>query len=177
MVSEACNSFVGAANYLKQGYFPISLFVWRSMARNVIQFMHHIVLYIPVALWAGISLSWSALLIIPAFFLLLVNAHALGLALGLVCTRFRDVSQIVTSVMQMLMFLTPVFWMPESLPERAQYILWNPLAQMLELLRRPLMGGVADMHNWIGIVGWTALSLIISATLFAKYRRRVVYWL
>jgi len=177
MVSEACYSFVGSANYLKQGYFPISLFVWRSMARNVIQFLHHIVLYIPVALWAGISLSWSALFIVPAFFLLLVNAHALGLALGLICTRFRDVSQIVTSVMQMLMFLTPVFWMPESLPSRAKYVLWNPLAQMLELLRLPLMGGTADMHNWIGIISWTAFSLLISTMLFARYRRRVVYWL
>ncbi|HPU97409.1 MAG TPA: PhoH family protein [Candidatus Hydrogenedentes bacterium] len=82
-----------------------------------------------------------------------------------------------TTVDQMLMFLTPVFWMPESLPARAQYILWNPFAQMLELLRRPLMGGVADMHNWIGILGWTALSLLAAMVLFTKYRRRVVYWL
>ena len=43
---------------------------------------------------------------------------------------------------QMLMFLTPVFWLPSSLPGRAQYILWNPFAQMLDLLRTPLMGGV-----------------------------------
>jgi lipopolysaccharide transport system permease protein len=50
MVTDSCNSFVSSANYLKQGYFPISLFVWRSMARNIIQFAHQIVLYIPVAL-------------------------------------------------------------------------------------------------------------------------------
>jgi mannose-6-phosphate isomerase-like protein (cupin superfamily) len=28
---DACNAFVGSSNYLKQGYFPISLFVWRSI--------------------------------------------------------------------------------------------------------------------------------------------------
>ena len=39
------------------------------------------------------------------------------------------------------------------------------------------MGGVADIHNWIGILGWTALSLLAATMLFAKYRRRVVYWL
>lgn len=140
VVTESCNAFVGSSNYLKQGYFPISLFVWRSLARNLIQFAHQIVLYIPVALWAGISLSWSVMLVIPAMAIAIVNAHALGLLLGLICTRFRDVTQIVTSVMQMLMFLTPVFWLPESLPNRAQYILWNPFAQMLDLLRTPLMG-------------------------------------
>ncbi|MGJ7488834.1 ABC transporter permease [Variovorax sp. ZT4R33] len=177
IVTESCNAFVGAGNYLKQGYFPISLFVWRSMSRNVIQFAHHIVLYVPVALWAGVSLSWSAVLVVPAFLLLLVNGHALGLALGLVCTRFRDVTQIVTSVMQMAMFLTPVFWLPEGLPGRAKYLLWNPLAQMLELLRKPLMGGVASLHDWIGIGCWTAGCVIAAGLLFAKYRRRVVYWL
>jgi len=177
MISDSCNAFVGSGNYLKQGYFPISLFVWRSMSRNVIQFGHQIVLYVPVALWAGISLSWSSLLVVPAFLLLLLNAHAIGIALGLVCTRFRDFTQIVTSIMQMLMFLTPVFWLPESLPDRAKYILWNPFAQMLELLRTPLMGGVAELHYWYSIFGWTALTLIGSSLLFAKYRRRVVYWL
>jgi lipopolysaccharide transport system permease protein len=177
MVTDSCNAFIGSANYLKQGYFPISLFVWRSMARNLIQFAHQIVLYVPVALWAGVSLSWSALLFIPAFLLVLINAQAVGIALGLVCTRFRDVTQIVTSVMQMLMFLTPVFWLPESLPGRAQYILWNPFAQMLDLLRTPLMGGVAESHNWWGILGWTAVTMTASSLLFAKYRRRVVYWL
>lgn len=143
----------------------------------MIQFAHHIVLYIPVAIWAGISLKLHALLFIPAFLLFLINAHMLGLVLGLVCTRYRDVAQIVTSVMQMLMFLTPVFWLPESLPGRAKLILWNPLAQMMELLRAPLMGNVPDDHNWTGILIWTAINLAAAAWLFSKYRRRVVYWL
>jgi lipopolysaccharide transport system permease protein len=130
-----------------------------------------------VAIWAGISLSWSVLLLLPAFAILIINAHALGLLLGLICTRYRDVTQIVTSVMQMLMFLTPVFWLPESLPGRAKYVLWNPFAQMLDLLRTPLMGGVAHIHSWIGILVWTALCIIVAVLLFSKYRRRVVYWL
>ena len=177
IVTDACHSFVNSAHYLKQGYFPITLFVWRSLSRNIIQFGHQIVLYVPVALWAGISLSWHALLFVPAFLLLIINAHAVGLVLGLVCTRFRDVTQIVTSMMQMLMFLTPVFWLPENLPGRARYVLWNPLAQMLDLLRTPLMGGIPDLHHWLAIAGWTVVSVVCASLLFIKYRRRVVYWL
>jgi ABC-type polysaccharide/polyol phosphate export permease len=177
IVTDSCNAFIGSGNYLKQGYFPVSLFVWRSMARNLIQFAHQIILYVPVAIWAGVSLKVHALLFIPAFVLFLVNAHAMGLVLGLICTRYRDVAQIVTSVMQMLMFLTPVFWLPESLPERAKMVLWNPFAQMLDLLRAPLMGNIADIHNWTSMLGWTAVNLVAAAMLFSKYRRRVVYWL
>jgi lipopolysaccharide transport system permease protein len=39
------------------------------------------------------------------------------------------------------------------------------------------MGGVADAHNWWGILVWTTLSVVVSGLLFARYRRRVVYWL
>ncbi len=177
IVTDACNVVVNSANFLKQGDFPLSLFVWRLIARNVIQFAHQIVIYVPVALWSGISLTFDMWLVVPAFALALVNAHASGLVLGLMCTRFRDLTQIAASIMQMLMFLTPVFWMPDALPERAQYILWNPFAMMLDLLRTPLMGGTASVHSWIGITLWTMANVAVAAILFARYRRRVVYWL
>ncbi|WP_295544582.1 ABC transporter permease [uncultured Pseudacidovorax sp.] len=176
-VIDSGDAFINAQNYLKQGYFPVSMFVWRTQARSVIQFAHHIILFVPVALWTGISLSWAALMVIPAFVLLIVNAHCIGIGLGILCTRFRDVAQIIASVMQMLMFLTPVFWLPENLPDRAKYMLWNPLAQMLELLRTPLMGGVAHWHNWVGMGIWTVINITVACVLFARYRRRIVFWL
>jgi lipopolysaccharide transport system permease protein len=177
IVSESCVVFVNSASYLKQAYFPISLFVWRSLARNLIIFAHQIVLYLPVAWWVGISISSSVWLVVPALLLTLVNGHAIGLMLGLLCTRYRDVTQIVNSVMQVLMFLTPVFWLPSSLPDRAQYVLWNPLAQLLDLLRTPLMGGMPAVNTWLSIMGWTLVNIAVASWLFAKYRRRVIYWL
>lgn len=176
-VTDACNNFTNVANYLRQGNFPISLFVWRAQMRNLIQFAHQIVIYVPVALFTGVVLSWNALLVLPALLLAVINAHVIGLTLGLVCARYRDIAQIVISLMQMLMFLTPVFWMPDNLPERAQYILWNPFAQMLDLLRTPLLGGMASTGSWLGVLGWTAVNIALAAALFRKYRRRVVYWL
>lgn len=177
IVTDSCNVLVSSGNYLKQGYFPISIFVWRSISRNVMQLAHHIVLYIPIAIWVGKPLTVSAWLAVPALFLAIVNAQALGLLLGIVCTRFRDVTQIVTSVMQLLMFLTPVFWLSESLPERARFVLINPFAQMLDLLRTPLMGGVVATSTWFGLLAWTFLNIIFAAAVFSKMRRRVVYWL
>ncbi|WP_225780883.1 ABC transporter permease [Xenophilus sp. Marseille-Q4582] len=177
LVVDACNIFILSSNYLKQGHFPVAMFVWRSTARNTIQLAHQIVLYVPVAWWAGVPLSWNMLLFIPGMLLALVNAHALGLLLGMVSARFRDVAQIVISVMQFLMFLTPVFWMPENLPDRAQYVLWNPLAQLLDLLRAPLLGHAPSAGTWLGMLAWTAVNIVAAAYLFSKHRRRIVYWL
>ena len=70
-----------------------------------------------------------------------------------------------------------LYELPESLPERARMVLWNPFAQMLDLLRAPLMGNISDIHNWTSMLSWTAVNLVAAAMLFSKYRRRVVYWL
>lgn len=177
ITQDSAVAFISSANYLKQGGIPIVVFVWRSLARDYIQFFHHIIIYIPVALYVGIKPGIEILLFLPAFLIFLINSHAVSLVLSIVCTRFRDFAQIVNSTMQLLMFLTPVFWMPESLPGRAAFVLWNPLAQMLDLLRTPLMGGVPNIHSWIGVLIWTVFNLVVASVLFKKFRRRIAYWI
>jgi len=176
-ITDGCNVFIAAGRYLKHGEFPGSVFVWRSLARNLLQMAHHIVLFIPVAIWAGIPLSSKMLIFLPGMLVVLVNLHALSITLGILCARFRDVAQIVTSVLQLLMFLTPVFWFPEKLPNRARFILYNPLAQMLDVIRLPLLGSLPASGTWWFLLYFTLLNVAIAATAYALNRRKIVYWL
>jgi len=176
-ILDGCGVFINAAAYLKQGDFPGSMFVWRSLARNLIQLAHHIVLFIPVAIWAGIPLSPRMLLFLPGLILVVVNLHALSITLGIACARFRDVTQIVSSTLQLAMFLTPVFWFPDSLPERSHFILYNPLAQMLDIVRLPLLGNIPPSGTWWYLLNLTLLNVAIAALLYSFKRRQIVYWL
>ena len=176
-VTDGCQVFIAAAAFLKQAAFPLSGFVWRSLARLVIQFAHHLVLYVPVAIWAGIPLTPRMLLVVPGLLVLLVNLHAMMTILGITTARFRDVAPIATAAMQFLMFLTPVFWMPDSLQGRARYVLWNPLAQLLDVVRLPLLGAAPATGTWRFLALFTALTVAAAAALYATCRRRVVYWI
>lgn len=176
-VTDGCQVFIAAAPYLKQAAFPLSAFVWRSLARLVIQFGHHLVLYVPVAIWAGITPSPRMLLVVPGLLVLLVNLHAVMTILGVATARFRDVAPIAGAAMQFLMFLTPVFWMPDSLQGRARYVLWNPLAQLLDVVRLPLLGAAPAPGTWRFLALFTALSVATAAAVYARCRRRVVYWI
>jgi lipopolysaccharide transport system permease protein len=176
-IQDGCNVFLAAGPYLKQANLPGSVFIWRSLARNTIQLVHQLVLYVPVAVWAGVQPSSRMLLFFPGFLVVLVNLHALSITLGIICVRFRDVTQIVTSCLQLLMFLTPVFWFPDRLPERSRFILYNPMAQMLDLLRLPLLGGHPAAGTVWFMLYFTILNVAIAATLYVHKRRQVVYWL
>ena len=168
--------FITAAPYLKQGAVPRSVFVWRSLARQLFFLAHHLVLYVPVAIWAGLSWSPQMLLVLPGLVVVVVNLHALSITLGLLSARFRDVPNIVASSLQLLMFLTPVFWFPEKLPERSRFILYNPLAQLLDILRLPLLGGFPAPGTVRFLLYFTVLNVAVAALLYGRLRRQVVYW-
>lgn len=176
-INDGCAVFLAAAPFLKAATFPLSAFVWRSLARNLIQLAHYIVLFVPVALWAGISPTPRLALLLPGLVVVLVNLHAMSISLGILCARYRDVTLLVASTLQLLMFLTPVFWFPDNLPGRAHYILYNPLAQLLDVLRLPLLGASPASGTWWFLLYFTALNVVIAAALYTLYRRRLIYWL
>jgi lipopolysaccharide transport system permease protein len=175
-IVESCGVFTQSASYLKHADTPLSLFVWRLEARQIVQLAHHALLYVPIAWWAGIRPSPVMLLFIPGFLILVLFLHALALALGIICARFRDVSQIVASLIGFLLFLTPVVWQPDKLPERLRFVLNNPFAVLLALVREPLLGKIPSADTWAMAVGWTIAVAIVAFLVFAWKRRQVVYW-
>ncbi len=175
-INEGCVVFIHSAGFIQHREFPLSVFAWRSLAKQCLFLAHHIVLYVPVALWAGYTLSGQMLLFLPGLLLVLSILHLMAMSLGIICARFRDVVPIVTSILQLLMFLTPIFWFPDQLPERAKFVLYNPLAQMLDVLRVPLMGGYPAAGTWWFLVDFALLNVALAAVLYAYARKRLVYW-
>jgi ABC-type polysaccharide/polyol phosphate export permease len=96
----------------------------------------------------------------------------------MICLRFRDLQQLVTTFLQIGMFITPVFWPPESLTgiRRFIFVELNPLYSMMEVVRAPLMGTpptqlVYITAGLITIIGWT-----ITLLFFGYFRKRIAYW-
>jgi len=177
VIGEGCSTFISAASYLKQAPYSRSIFSWRIISRHTIHLLHHIVLFIPVAAWARLEPSTNCLLVLPGLAIVVLNLHALSLTLGFLSARFRDVPQIVSSVLQLLMFLTPVFWLPDALPYRARFILYNPLAAWLELLRSPLLGRQPFLIHWQVSLIFSIVNVVIACLMYKRCRQRVVYWI
>ena len=57
---------------------------------------------------------------------------------SVISTRFRDVPQIVAALLQVLIFMTPVFWRPEALTGKRFVLTANPLYHMLEITGQQL---------------------------------------
>jgi ABC-type polysaccharide/polyol phosphate export permease len=108
-----------------------------------------------------------------------MNLLWIALILGVACARFRDLPQMVGSVLQVVFYLTPIMWLPKSLPANVSaYLLdFNPAYHLLEIVRAPLLGYPPSAMNWavsglLAAVGW-AVALLF----YGHFRRRIAYWL
>jgi ABC-2 type transport system permease protein/lipopolysaccharide transport system permease protein len=169
--------FSGAESYIKQVRLPYLLYVFRFVWSRFIIFVHDFPIFVVLIVYFGISPGVVALAGIPAFVLLLANGALVSASLGLASARFRDIPRIVTSLAQIIFLITPILWMPEMLGSHIYLAYGNPFFHLIELVRRPLLGSLPAVETlWVSL-SVTALNLVVTITLFARYRSRIAYWL
>jgi ABC-type polysaccharide/polyol phosphate export permease len=177
IVVEGCDSLIQASGMLRQTAIPIFTFTWRSIFRNGITLAHHLVIVVAVLLWAGKLGEARFVPMLGGIALLVANVSWMSLLAGIVSARFRDVPQIVTSVMQFAMFLTPVFWQSSQLSEKHVALMINPFYYMLDMVRQPLLGKPQPEHGALILAALAAAGWVVAIFIFARTRRRIVHYL
>jgi lipopolysaccharide transport system permease protein len=177
MLTEAGGIFASASGIIRQTRYPLASLALRCVSRNLIVFGMNSVIILAVLTYAqpplGLSLLWSLVGVLLAA----VGGVGATLILGIFCTRFRDMQQMVVAVLQIMMFLTPVFWKPSPGTSRSLALQLNPFYYLLELIRQPLLGETPELRFfWVSAAVCLA-SLLLGLAFFARYRNRIVYWL
>ena len=176
-VTEGCETFVSSAGIIKQTALPMFTFLFRTVARNLIVLAHQMVVVAGVLVFYGIWRRTEPLYALAGLVLVLLNLVWAMVVVSIISTRFRDVPQIIAALLQVLIFVTPVFWRPEALTGKRFILSGNPLYHMLEITRRPLLGEIAPANSWWACVGMAVVGWAFALLLFAVTRRRVVHYL
>jgi len=176
LILEGTGAFIVGEGLIKQLSVPLSIHVYRVACSHLIIFFHNIWIFFIVALWYGKNPGWVALLTIPCLFLVVINGVWMGLLFGLISGRFRDIPQIVASVVQVMFFLTPVIWRPEMIPDRPMILHLNPFYYLIEIVRAPLLGNVPDQTVLSGVLLITAVGWASALLFYTVYRWRIAYW-
>lgn len=180
LIVELTDTFSTTGSLLKQIKLPYTVYIHRIVARNIIIFFHNMLVIVPVlAIFHQVAkVNWNTLFLFAGLFIIYINALFFGLTLAMLGSRYRDISQIVKSLIQVVFFLTPVMWKIDVLPANKKFIAWvNPFSSFIEIIRAPLTGGLPALHDLIMVLFVTLIGILICAFLFARYRARIVYWI
>jgi lipopolysaccharide transport system permease protein len=176
-INESCATFVQYQSVIKQMSVPLSVHIMRKLWNNLILFGHNFLIIIIVLLIYN-KFSWMTLLAIPAFILILILLFLISIMLGIICTRFRDITQIVAVFMQLIFFFTPILWMKKVLSGRHSWISdFNPFYHIIEIVRSPLLGVAPSWILWVYMLAYIAIAAVMAIFFLKKFRYRVSYWL
>jgi len=177
IVTEGCETFVLAAGMLSQTSLPMLTFVWRTVFRNLINLAHHLVIVVAVLIYYGYWRHANAPLALLGVLLMLLNASWASLLVGIASARFRDIPQIVMSIMQFAIFMTPVFWLPTKFGSYQAFLDFNPFYHLLTAVRSPLLGEVVPPSSYVVLVTMAVVGWSLTFAIFARTRRRIVHYL
>ena len=174
---DGAGAFVGAENLVRSVKLPYTVHILRVLQRNLLIFAHNLLAFLPFMLWLGIVPQWRWLMAIPGVALILVAALPTSFLLGTLSARFRDMQQIIGSIVQLAFFTTPIFWKAESLGTRTYLADYNPFQVMLEVVRRPVVEGIPPTEAYAKMALLIVLLYVAAAPFFVRYRRRIAFWI
>lgn len=177
--NDGCRTYMDASSFLKQAAYPKFCFVLRVVWRNLLLLAHQLPLIVVVLAFGGKlgGALWGWWLL--GMLMCIACAVLVVALLGLICARYRDVPMMVSSLLQIAFFVTPVMWHAELLTSAKSQLLvtLNPLAAWLSLMRGPLLGQAAPVSAWL-VAGLTLLVLTgLCALAYVLARKRITYWL
>jgi len=176
-VNEGSTAFIGAGYLIKQIRMPMTVHACRVVWRNFVILLHSLPVLVLLLMLFGHAPGLDFWLAIPGLLLILFNGVWVGIVLGLVCTRYRDVLPIVGNLVQIAFFFTPIMWTTDLLKERAWVADYNPLHHLIEIVRGPILGRSVELQSWLWSIGLLIVGFAAAQWLMVRCRNRVAYWL
>jgi ABC-type polysaccharide/polyol phosphate export permease len=179
IISESCSMLIIGQSLFRNVRFEFSIFAYALVWRNFIIFLHNLIVYVLVAGPLKPELfGWAVLLAIPGIVLVLINGVWIALLIGMLCLRFRDVPPLVTTALQILMLITPLFWPTDNLSDssRAIFVESNPIYHLIEVVRAPLLGNIPATTSYAAVVLMAAGGWLLTYFVFERFRSRIAYW-
>jgi len=176
LLLEGATAFIVAEGMIKQLNAPLSIYVYGVVWRNFVILLHNVWILFLVQMWYGKLPGWVALTSVPGIALLALNGMWVGLLLGVLSARFRDVPQIVANIIQVMFFVTPIIWKPSMMPDRAIILDVNPFYYALSIVRDPLLGRAPSIEHWLIMIAITICGWACALVAYSVYRWRLAYW-
>jgi ABC-type polysaccharide/polyol phosphate export permease len=159
------SAFIDNAHIIKKVKFPMEVCVATVIISSAVTFLVYMFFYLSMLLVMGIlKFETLPLFILPVVIVvLLISGFSFGL--GSIAVFFRDITQAVGMILNLVFFLTPIVYPATTIPENLRWLFnLNPFYFIVELSRNVLVRG--KLPDLVSVVYPSIFSLVI---FFAGY--------
>jgi ABC-type polysaccharide/polyol phosphate export permease len=175
-VVEGCAVFTRQSQIIRNLPLPLLMYPAQLVVRQIITFAHNLLVLVVVFVIFPPTAEMHLTAAILGFVLVLVNLMWIALLLGMLGGRFRDIEQIISTVMPLVFFLTPVLYKADKLGFGRAIVWLNPFSYFIAVVRDPLLGNIPELRIYIVFGAITLCGWLVAALLFVTRRSRIPYW-
>ena len=176
--NSCSNVFATNAGVFGKVYFPRLVVPLSSITSNLVKLGIQLLLFIAVYIFFAVNgapVKINGYILLFPFLVFLTAFHALswGLIISALTTKYRDLRQLVSFGVQLLMYATPVIYPMSTTSGKIRTILeLNPLTPIFEAFKYSCMG--CGSLSWGGLLYSTVFMLIalfLSVIIFNRTER------
>lgn len=159
-------------NFVKKIVFPLETLSWVTLLSSLFTFLISFCLLLVFIFIELRSVPITALLLPTILFPYLLLLLGVSWGLSALGVYLRDIQQIAGTLSTLLLFLSPIFYSAQALPENLQSLIFlNPLSFVVESARAVLIYG--NLPDFEGLAIYSVVSLMVAMSgylLFSKVR-------
>lgn len=176
VVSQSVTLFVREEAFIKGTTLPLTTYILRQSAQSVIRSGYALIGCLAIIFFSGHSVSFSWLWSGTGIALILLTTPAAVAVFAVAGAYFPDLQFVVSNIMRLGLFLTPIFWMDAGGGGiRSLVYRWNPFTYFLEIVRAPIYSSELPLTA-LGICGTISVCLWLAAiVLVGQNRKKIAY--
>jgi lipopolysaccharide transport system permease protein len=169
-LNRAPGLILANVNYVKRVVFPLEILPWVAAGSALFHSAISIAVLLAAQLAFQHTLAWTVVFLPIVLVPLLFATMGLAWFLSSIGVYVRDIGQTIGIFTMTLLFLSPVFYPVDALPENYRFLLLlNPLTPVIGDARRVLIWGQAP--DWAGLMLYTAASFVVAWVGFWWFQR------
>ncbi|SDZ55613.1 lipopolysaccharide transport system permease protein/teichoic acid transport system permease protein [Evansella caseinilytica] len=169
-VNTSSRAIVKYSSIINQVYLPKSLFPLATAATQMFNFAFGLIVIAIFLVAFGVIPGWQVIFLPVIIFIQMLFLIAVSLFVSYICVFVRDIDNILTHILRMFFYASPIIWIGSRLPERFDWVVaMNPVAVLLDSYRAVLM--YQSYPNFFSLFVIGLISVCIITLMLYHYSR------
>lgn len=171
-------ALVSNAHIFTKVNVPKYLFLLSKSVQTLINFGLTLTIFFLFCWLDDVPITWKFLLLIYPICCLMVFNIGIGSILSALFVFFKDVQYLWGIFMQLLMYMSAIFYTIDQFPERMRFLFnLNPVFVYIRFFRRLVIDSVVPSPQSFALAGFYALSaLLLGGWMYRHYNQRFLYY-
>jgi lipopolysaccharide transport system permease protein len=172
-VSNASSSLIGNTSLISKVYFPRIIIPLTPGVAGLLDFLIAFIVLIGMMFYFGIFPTTYVLALPFLVILMMITGSGVGMILGALNAKYRDIGYATPFLVQLWMFASPIVYPASLIPEKYRFLYGlNPMTGIIEGFRSALLGTTPFPSLLICLSTLISISLFLLGLFYFKQMER-----